>query len=135
MTGGGGRAYDGFDGPQIRRPMSVAQLCQKRLYGWITAMQNEAHDAAEAARHLPLGNLVLGVRWEPGIKHAVDGGVLLQIGRDPHGAGVLPLHTNLQRLHAANQQVRREGIERGAGDLTEMKNGLNQFLRAANDSV
>ena len=57
---------------EIGRAMGKLELREKRLHRLITAMQNEAHDCAEAGWHLAFCQIVLGMRCQPGIIDAGD---------------------------------------------------------------
>eukprot|EP00976_Prorocentrum_cordatum_P092077 1188782-Prorocentrum_minimum.AAC.1 len=62
------------------------------------------------ARHLRLGDVVLGVALEARVVHFGDLGVRLQAPGQLEGGIVLALDAQLQRLHAAQHQVRRVRI-------------------------
>ena len=61
--------------------------------------------------------------------------MFLEPGCNFHGAGVLPLDSQIKGFHAAQQQVRRKRVKRCTRDFAVMVDLLHQFLAATNNAA
>ena len=82
------------------------------------------HPAAPA--ELAQGERVVGVRLEHRVGHPGDLGVALEGAGHAECRLVLPLHANLERLHAADEVVGGGGVEGAAGRLPNRRHGLHE---------
>src|SRR5262245_15634135 len=125
MRRGRRRADEGLDSAEARGAMGIPELRERALHGGPTALEGEAEHAAETL-HLRSRDRMRGVTLESGVADRFDCGMGLEETRDGERARVLLADPDGQCLESPQQEVRREGRERRAGDLAVVIDLLDQ---------
>src|SRR5437868_5264825 len=102
MAGGSGRTCDGFDRAQVGSQVGITQPGKKGLHRLETAPERKTENAAEAA-HLSLGDAVILMRLQAGVKDTGNDWVFLQKAGDLKRAAILPIDAQVERFHSAEQ--------------------------------
>src|SRR3954447_17120361 len=89
--------------------------------------QIERHHPAETA-HLPAGNFVLRVRWQPWIVDLADHGLTGKPLRDPASVGIVLTHPERQGLDAPERQPAVHGTRNGTSRILDERKPLGHIV-------
>mmetsp|Transcript_8810 Transcript_8810/g.28982 ORF Transcript_8810/g.28982 Transcript_8810/m.28982 type:complete len:220 (+) Transcript_8810:63-722(+) len=120
---------EGLDAAERRGDVRELAAVDKFGGGPEVSVNLERHDAAEAL-HLLDGDFVVLVALEPGVVHRLNLGVRLEHLGDGERVGVVALHTQRERLHAAEKEVGGVRVDNAAEHVVELPHLAHQ-LRAA----
>ena len=114
---------DGNDGQVVQQLLARLKAC----HALHVVVQLEAEYAAEkTVLHLPACQLVAGVVLQPGIIDPLDIGVGVQIFGERHGVPAVPLDTQRQCFHTAQDKI---AVERRGRAAVELCHGTAANLR------